>query len=163
MYVPDIGDTIELMEDWPFKLHFEDRNMDLWCALKGYDSKRLESHYMCGVCKKCPDYGPQYKGDCTDFCACASMSWANRPRGFFYEGKLVATEAEEVVLPRETQLKVDRIYIRKGASDYSSITFYIMKSPLFEKKTKSKSKGRFWAKLDDVNKMYISKVETVIL
>jgi hypothetical protein len=38
---------------------------------------------------------------------------------------------------------VDRIYIRKGAADYSSITFRIHGDP-FDKK-------RFWAKLADVN------------
>jgi hypothetical protein len=55
----------------------------------------------------------------------------------------------DVTLPAETILKVDRIYIRKGAADYDSITFNIIYSPhshLYNKK-----KLRFWAKLTDIN------------
>lgn len=43
-------------------------------------------------------------------------------------------------------LKVDRIYIKKGLSSFSSITFNVTYP---DKKTK----GRFWAKLKDVNKI----------
>lgn len=42
------------------------------------------------------------------------------------------------------QLKVDRIYVRKGAAEYSSISFIIHKA-------NSKIKGRFWVKLDEAN------------
>ena len=44
------------------------------------------------------------------------------------------------------QLKVDRIYVRKGAAEYSSISFIIHKA-------KSKIKGRFWVKLDEANSL----------
>jgi len=50
-----------------------------------------------------------------------------------------------VTLPERTVLKVDRIYVRKGAGDFDSITFYVESCPLF------KSKPRFWAKLTDIN------------
>jgi hypothetical protein len=49
-----------------------------------------------------------------------------------------------VILPKGTVLSIDRIYIRKGASDYSSVTFII----------RSEGKGkkiRFFAKLQDCN------------
>jgi len=47
------------------------------------------------------------------------------------------------VLEKDTELKVDRIYIRKGNSEYSSLTFRILNGNY---------KGcRFWAKLGDVN------------
>lgn len=51
---------------------------------------------------------------------------------------------DKVVLPIGTRLTVDRIYIRKGKGDYSSLSF----RGLFpdDKKT-----FRFWAKLQDVN------------
>lgn len=52
-------------------------------------------------------------------------------------------------LPKGTQLKIDRIYIRKGNEDYSSITFYIEDCP--DKTFRPKKKIRFWSKLDDVN------------
>lgn len=53
----------------------------------------------------------------------------------------------QVMLPKGTELKIDRIYIRKGVSDYSSLTFFINSSP----DTRITKKIRFWAKLSDVN------------
>lgn len=47
-------------------------------------------------------------------------------------------------LPKGTTLKVDRIYIRKGAGDYDSVTFFM---PGTGKRI------RFWAKLADVNRI----------
>jgi len=47
-------------------------------------------------------------------------------------------------LPIKTVLKIDRIYIRKGNSDYSSITFWA-------KHPEIKLKQRFWVKLQDAN------------
>ncbi len=50
----------------------------------------------------------------------------------------------EITLPPGTILSVDRIYIRKSAKDYDSVTFRVLKgSPV--------PHGRFWAKLRDVN------------
>lgn len=59
----------------------------------------------------------------------------------------------EVTIPKNSILKIDRIYIRKGNKDYSSVTFYV--------KTfgGEKGKGRFWAKLADVNTIQFNKVE----
>lgn len=54
----------------------------------------------------------------------------------------------EATLPSETELVVDRIYIRQGASDFDSVTFVVKACP------KTKLVGeRFWAKLDDVNRI----------
>jgi hypothetical protein len=62
-----------------------------------------------------------------------------------------------VTLPAGTVLQVDRIYIRKGAEDFDSITFYIVDSP--NERLLSWGKGglspkyavRFWAKMTDIN------------
>ncbi len=51
-------------------------------------------------------------------------------------------------LPVGTILKVDRIYIRQGKAEFDSITFRIRKCS-----EKALEKGRFWAKLRDVNTM----------
>jgi hypothetical protein len=48
------------------------------------------------------------------------------------------------ILPIDTVLRIDRIYIRNGASDFDSISFYA-------EIPKIKSKPRFWAKLVDIN------------
>jgi hypothetical protein len=57
---------------------------------------------------------------------------------------------EPVILPVGTVLRVDRIYIRNGAQDYSSISFYaegIRGNGGLDKPKNS----RFWAKLLDCN------------
>lgn len=58
--------------------------------------------------------------------------------------------ASEVALPAGTRLKVDRIYIKKGNGDYDSVTFTMKKGNYPGDKKKS---GRFWAKLNDVNRI----------
>jgi hypothetical protein len=49
-----------------------------------------------------------------------------------------------VTIPKDTVLIIDRIYIRNGEKEYSSITFRIKDSP-----NKKLNKARFWAKLID--------------
>lgn len=62
-----------------------------------------------------------------------------------WSGK-VNTEFVRLTLPIGTVLKVNRVYIRQGASSFSSVTFTIEKS-------ETNLKGRFWAKLSDVNQI----------
>lgn len=71
-------------------------------------------------------------------------------------------------IPAGAQLKIDRIYIRKGIKDYSSITF-LWKGKSTEPKVERYSYGdrseykiprrpvRFWAKLADVNNIECEK------
>lgn len=61
-------------------------------------------------------------------------------------------QATDVTLNKGSILKVDRIYIRKGKQEYSSITFVLTQTTQF----KTKKKPRFWAKLEDVNKIEFS-------
>lgn len=55
-----------------------------------------------------------------------------------------------VKLPKGTVLTLDRIYIRKGASEYSSLSFMITQCSL---ERLSKGRRRFWAKLDECNQI----------
>ena len=62
------------------------------------------------------------------------------------------------VLPRGSELSLDRIYIRKGNSGFSSLSFHLKRAsvnPDYSAFTKrihnGKGKCRFWAKLADVN------------
>lgn len=75
-----------------------------------------------------------------------------------------------LILPAGTVLTLDRIYIRKGQEDFSSLTFTIENTthPLLEglfllpnwDGTKfTRRKRRFWAKLADVNRMEIEDVD----
>jgi len=66
------------------------------------------------------------------------------------------------VLPAGTILKVDRVYIRKGISDYSSLTFLVSQSP--EKRVLTKKHGgsapkavRFWVKLAETRNIEIEE------
>ncbi len=52
-----------------------------------------------------------------------------------------------VTIPKHTLLTVDRIYIRQGGPEFSSVTFRIGTSKDFT------GKPRFWAKLEDVNQI----------
>jgi hypothetical protein len=71
-------------------------------------------------------------------------------------------------IPAGATLKVDRIYIRKGISEYSSITFLWVgerTEPRMGQKYWStvevkipRKPVRFWAKLDDVNNIEFDKV-----
>jgi len=57
----------------------------------------------------------------------------------------------KVSLPKNTVLIVDRVYIRKGLKDFSSLSFRIESCS-----NKQLNKKRFWAKLTDVNTMSVS-------
>jgi len=56
--------------------------------------------------------------------------------------------------PAGTHMKVARIYIRNGQKDYDSVTFSVIKCPAKTPEGK-KIKGRFWAKLHDVNRAIV--------
>ena len=130
LYIPEIGDVIRLTQDWTFDLYNEDRNSTMM----------------------------ERMGDTRN----PAYSWANKN-----------FSAIPVTVPAGAELKVDRIYIRKGKGEYSSITFlwvgertnpkmvprfavaYGVNPPVrtdYEIK-KSARAVRFWAKLDDVNKL----------
>lgn len=59
------------------------------------------------------------------------------------------------ILRAGTLLKVDRIYVRKGSSDFSSITFYATDPG-------AKKKQRFWVKLEDANQIEFKRNETYL-
>lgn len=54
-----------------------------------------------------------------------------------------------VTLPAGTQLRVNRLYVRKGQDEFDSLSFYVER--LGQEKAFEKNKPYFWAKLDDVN------------
>lgn len=117
-YIPEIGDSITLIEPWTFALYNEYRN----------DTLR------------------EIAGD-------------TRKTTAFDHGAIPFT------IPEGAVLKVDRIYIRKGISEYSSVTF-LWKGKSTEPRIETYNTGfgrsgsqykvprkpvRFWAKLSDVN------------
>lgn len=156
LHIPDIGDHLRLEEDWTFRLHNERRN-DGFITLLGLDqspeivaakrrSEAAEAKFR-SLKRGDPGYDEAY-GEFLKFSPHrrVKIDWP-------------------VTLPKGTVLKVDRVYIRKGASDFSSLTFYVIDTPLFSKNTKSAGAGgkkslkkRFFASLADVNKMTVTNL-----
>lgn len=65
-----------------------------------------------------------------------------RFNGWYFD-ELDKLKSMDVVLVAGTNIKLDRIYVRKGQKDYSSLSFHIVNGMF---------KGsRFWAKLSDCN------------
>jgi hypothetical protein len=117
MFVPEIGTVFTLAEPWTFKVVNETRNRGLadLMGVKGGD------YYFPFGTKENDEYG-----------------------GSRYYGRRIPKEAGEYTFPAGTSLEVDRIYVRKGNEDFSSLTF----------KTRVNGKVlRFFAKLEDVNKI----------
>jgi len=137
LYIPEIGDSIRLTADWTFGLYNEDRNSTL-------------------------------------------MEVTNDPRPVTYSWNTTDYSAIPCTIPAGSILKVDRIYIRKGKGEYSSLTFLwkdMRTKPKFLDKVATSYSGRdlfgdsrsyqakkparpvrFWAKLDDVNKIEFETV-----
>lgn len=120
LYIPEIGDSIQLSKDWTFNLHCEHRNDILYSLITG---KSIEDIYK----------------DMNSFYDTQDRDWAS-----FSKARIVSH-----TFPKDTILKVDRIYIRKGAEDFSSLTFYV---------TINKKAYRFWVKLKDVNNIEFNNV-----
>ncbi len=75
------------------------------------------------------------------------MSWYGRNLGSI-----------QITLLRSSILTVDRIYVRKGVKDYSSLTFHLRKGSqaMYNGGLYDMKGARFWAKLADVNRIYAS-------
>ena len=67
-------------------------------------------------------------------------------------------DKQVVRLPKDSILTVDRIYIRKGVRNFSSITFYLKLPSNDFKIDKTVKRLRFWAKLHDVNKITYERI-----
>lgn len=184
LYVPEIGDHLRLTEDWTFTLHAEGRNTTL-AELFGYrkyglngwlDRTKIEDEpernyvinypkeedfsFLKGVFGKRWSYDERqaaYKkaeleSESYQAYLKAYEEWKKR-------ADVLVTNELAITLLAGTVLAVDRIYIRKGASDYSSITFYA--KGLGESEIKNRWSGRtikwkaqrFWAKLADCNRI----------
>ena len=181
-YVPELGDTITLAEDFTFTLHAESRNQDLAAAFGHYaeynggfffiDESVLPPMRDPDYDLKYPDQNdPQFKdwlgridgnklnkaykqaeADCLEYKKYFEDLEIHRQ-----EAAKIGKPSIQVTLPKGTELIVDRIYIRKGASDYSSITFRTNSLGSFDvpnssyRKTKTKKSLRFWVKLQECN------------
>lgn len=77
------------------------------------------------------------------------------------EGSHFDLESYTRTLPAGSRFAVDRIYVRKGAKEFSSVTLRILDTTdavLVKAKGNRKSFGRFWVKLADFNNANFSVV-----
>jgi len=184
LYVPEIGDHIRLTKPWTFTLHAESRNE----TLGSFFNYRLWNGWLPDAMEPEPErtyeinYPQESEFRSTIF---GRIDWEARNKAWrkaeeestSYQAYLKAyeewrTKSEsvsvpsiEVTLPVGTVLAIDRIYIRKGASDYSSITFWAkglgeveLTKRWSNRKTKWKAL-RFWAKLSECNDLEFEPLE----
>ena len=145
--IPSIGDKIELTKAWTFDVWSERRNEDLGRAL-GLKLDKPNTSWR----------EQQWVGQATEPYEVTDRTGSKYL--FQYIGSEVIV-AGQCTLPKGTVLTVDRIYIRKGAEDFDSISFFITKAEDTrfkvnkEDKKRAFKKGRirFWVKLDDANKI----------
>jgi len=73
----------------------------------------------------------------------------------YYGGRTVSIAA----LPAGTELRIDRIFVRRGLPQFDSVTFFLCDMPndFIKLRRKAGFKGavRFWTKLDDANLMEV--------
>ena len=159
MYIPEIGDKIVLTKDWTFRLFDEGRNTALFDLLK-VKRRGVESIQRASDGKQffyvwndswrggawLADDGEEAKVNMYE------VRQENRRNEISPQFKIIKDSGTEVTLKVGQVLSVDRVYIRRGASDFSSITFNYLGTP------KGSGRVRFWAKLADVNMIEFEEV-----
>jgi hypothetical protein len=140
--IPSIGSILTLTQDWTFPLWAEKRNQTFWEALFGEPHQDPEFAETYDLIDRDAERGFQSFDQ--------NSCWQKRYRFWhpYLNGRTstLPPPRKSTTLVAGTQLKVSRIYIRQGQNDFNSITFTVAKSP-------QKWKGRFWAKLEDVNRI----------
>ena len=143
MFIPEIGTKLVLSAPWEILIRKENRNESVYDALAA----------------ACP------AGELAAMLAerdrlldVLSGMQSQRFMPGFDQGLVDDTHAQAeraealpLTLPVGTALTVDRIYIRKGVSAYSSLSFNLTRTshPLLNRR----GRKRFWVKLDEVNQM----------
>ena len=157
MYIPEIGERLTLEEDWNFVLFKERRNYGFFKKF-GYD---LLPHYAVSSDKHQKQLIPVK----THKKIYSILETVPRVNDYNVYMKNILSKIQEelpnledemipelsICLPKGTVIIPDRIYIKKGLSDYSSITFRVESHPEIKR-----FKGRFWVHLKDVNNICCS-------
>jgi hypothetical protein len=155
LFIPEVGTTLKLSEDWTFTLAFQYRNESfVQAAIGGMfnvppELRVFHRHYSekdksIIFALKDTEYKDQAVIRTSDFPKDYPVVQHNNLNGVRF------------TLPKGTELKIDRIYVRKGKADYSSLTFNVVSTThpfLVDKKGKKKKGLRFWSTLDDVHSM----------
>lgn len=142
LFIPELNDLLRLTKDWEFDLYQEGRNESVIKKFLSKESEKREKEIQ----EKISDYiTPELYEK--NYFACNSDEREIKDKVARIRREIVSEPFQMTIKSGEI-LEVDRIYIRKGAEDFSSITF----KWIVDKKTL-----RFWAKLEDVNNLYVEK------
>ena len=156
LYIPRLGDKLILTENWYFKLYPDHRNAKLG---EHFDKHFLGLHInrMFDVVWIGKDVKKLDPGRNPPLMISASVEnrekmiwsqkkydeWRVKFDAYQKAAREKHTKTIDVYITEGCTLTVDRIYIRKGAAEYDSVSFFV--EGLAPKKI------RFWAKLDDCN------------
>jgi hypothetical protein len=151
MNIPTIGESVTLAKDWTFTCIAEYRNQTLMDFLEKTgvipkDSPRWEELAICGEMVSSTRTWQPGLHPCQH-----EPGHSGEHNPFAYRHKEYAKYT--CTLPRGTRLRVDRIYIRKGKSNWDSLTFWAQDL--------AKKKVRFFARLNEVNTMVLTDAATV--
>ena len=158
LFIPELGTELQLTTDWHFSLYPESRN-DTLAHIQGYYwySTRINGKYeevFIPLDVEIPQYGDDHAN---------REAWRvfNDQKEEWFKEKIedgtIIKDVLPVRIPRGSKLVVDRIYIRKGAKDFSSISFFlkghekVKTLPRHSWHQPQTRPVRFWAKLDDCN------------
>lgn len=153
--IPTIGDEMILAEPWTFRLYDEGRNHGLFEFLGEWVEEEINSPWRRHTCGW---HGTSGKVSCTpENCPMVPHTYTvGKP----------ASPLLDVTLPAGAVLVVDRIYLRKGAAEFDSITFLWhtgvtkeLRASRWNSAKQKKKVVRFWVKLHDVNKMVVRSDE----
>lgn len=142
LYIPRLGADLVLSSDWSFRLFHEHRNSGLQSAVG-----------LANPFSGLQDFWGAKPAD--RFAALEKSQWREADGSLstvkerYFNGEL----QHRLTIPAGALLTVDRIFIRKGAADFDSVTFWLKASkvPVTINGQQVKKSVRFWAKLDDVN------------
>ncbi|RQT26119.1 hypothetical protein [Burkholderia contaminans] len=144
--IPRLGADLVLASDWSFRLFNEYRNTTLQQAIGLTNPFGGLIHDFWGA-TPAERFAALEKSQWRE--ADGSLSTVKERKERNFNGEL----QHPVTIPAGALLTVDRIFIRKGAADYDSVTFWLKASkvPVAINGRQVKKSVRFWAKLDDVN------------
>lgn len=134
--IPSLGDKFKLAQDWVATIQCESRNYAFVLA----DQKISRADWLATgeALRKVYDIPP------------TGSLYGERELKVDVDGTnyyLWHPYTIDVVIPAGTELIIDRLYIRKGCTDFDSVTFRI-------KKAKGvRLHGRFWVQLANANEI----------
>lgn len=169
----DIGDTLRLTADWTFQLHQEGRNhefalgLDLLSVGTAWDTLMHRIGIVTGKnyyqTRPFPESERYYfeRDLATRIHGSRRAALAMEELSEFDRGtvELLNAFTLHATIPAGAELTVDRVYIRKGAKDFSSLSFLVTDPAPFGQrlapvaKRGFKKAHRFWAKLADCRRM----------